>query len=460
MSLATIARGQTSVVLRFKILNSSVSTGAGLTGLTHASSGLRISTIADNEAAATAYTVAGSTIETIATLGTYVAPSTNKCRFKEIDATNHPGWYELQLADARFAVSNSKTLGVTISGASNCAETDFIVELVADDPQVAKPTNFDGLSIDSGGQVFFGNSDIASESTLQSVLSVVTGFALPTLDANGNVYISSDAPNTGAIDWSNGSVNVTFVNNDIASESSLQSAITAIGNLVLPSVDIDGSVTFNNDISALALEGTLATVAGYIDTEVAAIKAKTDNLPASFPTNFTALGINASGYISRVVLTDTVTTLTGHTAQTGDAYAVVNSGTFGNSVIKTETAAIKAKTDNLPASPAAVGSAMTLSDGAITAEKIASDALAAAKLATDACQKIVDILFRRTMANVEGSANGEAISLNSLYGAVQQSQESLVVNTTQTIYKTDGTTVLGTKTITKTPGDAPIRGIS
>jgi hypothetical protein len=47
----------------------------------------------------------------------------------------------------------------------------------------------------------------------------------------------------------------------------------------------------------------------------------TSNLPA----NFAALGINASGHVSRVTLADTVTTLTGHTPQTGDAYAAVTS---------------------------------------------------------------------------------------------------------------------------------------
>lgn len=74
-----------------------------------------------------------------------------------------------------------------------------------------------------------------------------------------------------------------------------------------------------------ANEATLTTIAGYIDTEVAAIKAKTDNLPAS-PANEA-----------------TLTTIAGY--------------------IDTEVAAIKAKTDNLPASPAAVGSAMTLTSG-------------------------------------------------------------------------------------------------
>jgi hypothetical protein len=46
--------------------------------------------------------------------------------------------------------------------------------------------------------------------------------------------------------------------------------------------------------------------------------------------------------------------------------------------------AIKNKTDGLPASPAAVGSQMTLADGAITAAKIASNAITAVKIADDA----------------------------------------------------------------------------
>lgn len=130
-------RGQGSIVLRVKILNSSVSTGAGLTGLTSASSGLIISTIADNESTATAYTVAGSTIEGITTLGTYAAPTATKCRFKEVDATNHKGVYEIQLADARYAVSSAKSLLVSVSGATNAAETDVVILLRDLDPYVS-----------------------------------------------------------------------------------------------------------------------------------------------------------------------------------------------------------------------------------------------------------------------------------------------------------------------------------
>lgn len=65
-------------------------------------------------------------------------------------------------------------------------------------------------------------------------------------------------------------------------------------------------------------------------------------------------------------------------------------GTTGKNLADTRTAAtaIKAKTDNLPASPAAVGSAMTLAAGAVNASAIAADAIDADALADDALAAI------------------------------------------------------------------------
>ena len=77
-----------------------------------------VGTIADTEATTTRYRASSGEIETITTLGTFAAPTSGKCRFREVDATNHPGLYELQLADARFAVAGAKLLIVTISGAA------------------------------------------------------------------------------------------------------------------------------------------------------------------------------------------------------------------------------------------------------------------------------------------------------------------------------------------------------
>jgi hypothetical protein len=124
--------GQGSIVLRVKLRDSGSSSGAGLTGLTSASSGLKISTIADVEATATAYS--GANLEAVTTLGTYAAPTSGKARFKEVDATNHPGVYEIQLADARYAVTNAKSVLVSLSGATSLAQCDVLVPLRSVNP--------------------------------------------------------------------------------------------------------------------------------------------------------------------------------------------------------------------------------------------------------------------------------------------------------------------------------------
>lgn len=121
-----------SNIERWTLKNSS--TGQGLTGLTSASAGLIIGTICDNEATTTTYTQAAGNIEGIATLGTYAAPTASKCRLKEVDATNHPGLYEFQFADARYSVASARKLVISVSGAANLLAADYEIALVRFDP--------------------------------------------------------------------------------------------------------------------------------------------------------------------------------------------------------------------------------------------------------------------------------------------------------------------------------------
>ena len=60
-------------------------------------------------------------METIATLGTYATPTAGFVRFKEVDATNMPGLYELQWVDARYAVASAKYLDICITGVADLA---------------------------------------------------------------------------------------------------------------------------------------------------------------------------------------------------------------------------------------------------------------------------------------------------------------------------------------------------
>lgn len=123
-----------SNIHRVFIQDTASATGGGKTGLTYLSTGLIISTIADKESAPVVYTVTASNVETIASLGTYSAPTSGKCRFKEVDATNLPGIYELQFEDSRYAVSGATKLQGLIFGASGVVPCPFEIQL---DPNAA-----------------------------------------------------------------------------------------------------------------------------------------------------------------------------------------------------------------------------------------------------------------------------------------------------------------------------------
>jgi len=123
--------GGTGNKLRFTLKKAS--TGLPYTGLTFSSSGLIISTITDVESSAIVYAQASGNVEDITTLGTFAAPTTNKCRFKEVSPTNHPGTYEYQIADARFAVANSKRMVVTVSGVTDLLTSDYEIQLTQSD---------------------------------------------------------------------------------------------------------------------------------------------------------------------------------------------------------------------------------------------------------------------------------------------------------------------------------------
>lgn len=122
-----------SNLIRFRLVDKT--TQQGKTGLTGSTTGLIISTIADNEATATTYTQAAGHIQTIAVLGTFVAPSALNCRFAEVDSVNHKGLYEFQFADARFAVAGSKRLMISVNDAENTIlDAAYEIQLVQFDP--------------------------------------------------------------------------------------------------------------------------------------------------------------------------------------------------------------------------------------------------------------------------------------------------------------------------------------
>jgi hypothetical protein len=319
----------------------------------------------------------------------------------------------------------------------------------------------------------------------------LTTVALPLVPTTAGRTLDVSATGEAGIDWANVGSPTTTVGlsgTTIATSQVVASVSGAVGSVTgLTASNLDATISSRmatagytapldaagvrdavglNSANLAALIGTpnndLATDIADANGQLSGVSDGIVTLQASvndLPTNAelaTALGNSDDATLAAIAALNNVSAAEVVTAMgTGSFLTAIPWNAAWDAEVQSEAA------DALTAyGPATPGSAMTLADGAITAAKIAADALAAAKLAVDACEKIADILLRRTMANVEGSSNGDALSVNSLYGAVQQAQESAISGATQTIKKTDGATTLGTKTISTSAGADPIRGIS
>lgn len=268
--MAKLARrnGTLSNILRVKILDSTSAAGAGLTGLTSASSGLKISTIANNEATATVYTVAGSTIETITTLGTFAAPTATKCRFKEVDATNHPGLYEIQIADARFAVANAKALIVSLLGATNMVSVDLELDLQ--------------LEVGSTG---INRASFAPDTGLQTVRS-------GTAQAGAASTITFDAGASATNNFYDGTVYLTGG----TGVGQFRNISSYVGSTKVATVDVAWTVQPDNTTTFAIFPGSAS------DLTVAAIRAEIDAaldsiVPDSVPADGTRPSMRQAAYM-------------------------------------------------------------------------------------------------------------------------------------------------------------------
>ena len=262
-----LKRGATSNILRVFLQDSAVTTGAGKTGLTNASSGLIISTIADLEATATTYTSAASNVETITTLGTFAAPTAGKCRFKEVDATNFPGVYEIQIADARFNVSNSTQLLVSIQ-CTGVAPVFAEYQLIA---------------VDLLDTVRLGLTAIPN-------VAQGTSGALPTGNATGQVTVATNNDKTGY------SLTQAFPTNFSSLAITAGGAVTA--GTVSDKTGYSLTQAFPTNFSSLAITGGGAVTAGTVSDKTGY------SLTQAFPSNFSSLAITAGGAVTAGTVSD------------------------------------------------------------------------------------------------------------------------------------------------------------
>jgi hypothetical protein len=184
--------GTTGQVARVLIQDTSSTTGAGLTGLAYNSAGLKWSYVREDQAAATVVTLATATAGTWASGG-----------FKEIDATNLPGVYEIGIPNA--ALASGKSVQMLLFGGLNMVPVPLEIELVAVDHQsasfglsLAKTTNITGFndiaatSIVTGGAITTSAGKVSGVA-LVDALTTYTGNTPQTGDAFSRLGTPSGA---------------------------------------------------------------------------------------------------------------------------------------------------------------------------------------------------------------------------------------------------------------------------
>lgn len=299
----------------------------------------------------------------------------------EIDATNAPGLYRIDFPDAAFATGVDKViLSVTCAG---CDPAMMFIELA--DNEVVDV--YSRIGAPAGASV---SADIAAVKTETASIQTDTNdiqTRIPAALVSGRMDSSVGAMAANVMTAAAAAPDLTTELQSGLSTLDAAGVRTAIG---LASANLDTQLTAIDD---------------FLDTEVAAIKAKTDNLPSD-PADASDI---ASSFSSLNTKIDTI-----------------------DDFLDTEIAAIKAKTDNLPASPAAVGSAMTLTSG----ER----------------DSVADALLARNVSG--GSSAGRTVkqALHALRN------KHAIVAGTLTVCDTDDSTTSWTAAVTTTAGN-PISSI-
>lgn len=160
-----IKRGSTSNILQISIGASNVTTDAGLTGLAFNTASLTAYYHADSATTATAISLVTMTVGTFTSSG-----------FKEIDATNMPGMYQLGIPDAAVATGNNVI--VVLQGAATMQQTRLQIKLDA----VAS----DLISID--GSLTSGNNATLHLKKLNIINSSGDAFVAQATGSNGNGF--------------------------------------------------------------------------------------------------------------------------------------------------------------------------------------------------------------------------------------------------------------------------------
>lgn len=193
MAKLSILAGSTSQSVTVFIQDSSATTGVGLTGLAY------------NTASLTAYyTFSGtSTAATAITLATLAAANSaySSGGFKEVDATNMPGVYRLDLPNAAIAGSSGRSVVVMLKGATNMAPCVLEIELTAWNNQDSVRGGMTALANAAAGAS--GGLLISGSNSGTTTLGALTVTGATTMTGNvsmaAGLNITQSSSNTSAL---------------------------------------------------------------------------------------------------------------------------------------------------------------------------------------------------------------------------------------------------------------------
>ena len=322
---------------------------------------------------------------------------------------------------------------------------------------------------------------VALETSVQSVLSKLLKY-VQLIVRKDSAIATDNATELTAINANGGSGGGAYANTTDAQEALRDRGdaawVTATGFSTLDAAGVRTAV----GLASANLDTQLTAIDDYIDTEVAAIKAKTDLIPAS--------PAATSDIPSAATIADAVwdEALSGHTTAGSGGKALSDIDTHTDTevasilaAVDTEVAAIKAKTDQLTFTTANQVDATTMSMAAnaltaaatasdfgtevatavwasatrtlsalgftLSASDLAADTIGASELAADAVTEIVNAVLTTAMTE-SYNADGAAPTLaQAMFLCMQRLTEFAISGTTVTVKKLDGSTTAYTLTL-------------
>lgn len=248
--------GLTSQTIDVFLGDSSSTTGGGLAGLAYNSAGLTCYSRKGATGSATAITLATQTVGGAWSSGGFV----------QIDSTNMPGVYRFDVPNAVIDAEGYAT--VYFRGATNLVPTAIRIDCRALPSDVKKLLGTAWLTPAVAGTPDVNAKQVSGDTTAADTLEL---FAEALDQATGQIDSGTLADNTITA--------ASIAASAIGSSELADGAITA-AKIATDAIDADALAAdaVTEIQSGLATAANLATVAGYLDTEVAAILADTNEL--------------------------------------------------------------------------------------------------------------------------------------------------------------------------------------